>query len=264
MTDISEALQGQLAAHARVDAARAKLNAASPGSQAGRLTDGDVTINTGALDIAGWTDVRISGGLDRMPATFDLGMTETYPGAVAHNQLQAGQGCRIRIGGDTVIVGWINRVIRSLSPNGHTMRVQGPVALPGPGGLLGHAAEHVDQQRVDRRPGAAADRTLRRTDPAAAAGREWGRQGLPVLGFAGPDAVRADRAGGGLRGATGARRRGRRPGDLQGGHHQLRERVPRGREPGSVDGDAIGRGALLPLRPRADGAGQPGADRRRR
>lgn len=87
--------------------------------------DGDVLIEANAQTVGGWTDVSISGGLEMMPAVFDLGMTETSPGQLKAIILQSGDACTIKIGGDLVLTGYINRVVRGFSTNSHTIRVQG-------------------------------------------------------------------------------------------------------------------------------------------
>lgn len=87
--------------------------------------DGEVEIVAGGQKVSGWTEVEIGGGLDRAPATFSLGMTERFPGQAQDLVLKPGDACEVRIGGDLVITGYINRVPRSLSATHHGIRVEG-------------------------------------------------------------------------------------------------------------------------------------------
>ena len=87
--------------------------------------DNDVTIKTATQSVLGWTDISVGGGLEMMPATFDLGMTERYPGHLEQIVLKKGDACTVSIGPDLVITGWINRIIRKVAPNEHSIRVQG-------------------------------------------------------------------------------------------------------------------------------------------
>ncbi|HTH61490.1 MAG TPA: hypothetical protein VL689_15195 [Paraburkholderia sp.] len=39
----------------------------------------DVTLTVGGQTIAGWTTIRVTRGMERIPADFDIGLTERYP-----------------------------------------------------------------------------------------------------------------------------------------------------------------------------------------
>ena len=83
-----------------------------------------ITGNGFTNSISGWTDVRISRGIERMPSDFDISMSEIFPGA---NQIIArpGMPCTIDIGSDRVITGYIDRVINSIGAEEHPIRIIG-------------------------------------------------------------------------------------------------------------------------------------------
>ncbi len=87
--------------------------------------DGEVVIKAGGKAMAGWTEVSISGGLDMMPAAFDIALTERYPGIPGARVLNKGDPCTIEIGGDLVLTGWINRYSSRVDAKGHHVRVIG-------------------------------------------------------------------------------------------------------------------------------------------
>lgn len=97
----------------------------APPDQMDGLPDGEVTIVAGGRRVSGWTEVTISGGLDQMPASFSLGMTERYPGEAADLVLNPGDPCTILLGGDVVMQGYINRTPRHLGTKQHDITVEG-------------------------------------------------------------------------------------------------------------------------------------------
>jgi len=74
--------------------------------------------------ITGWTDVRISRGIERMPNDFEISMSEIFPG-VDQIIAREGMACTIDIGEDRIISGWIDQVINSIGPEEHPIRIVG-------------------------------------------------------------------------------------------------------------------------------------------
>lgn len=87
--------------------------------------DDTVSIEAGGVAVTGWTDISISGGLDMAPSVFELSMTEHTPGELRDVVLQKGDACTIKIGGDVVLIGWINRYTSSVDAGQHSVRVAG-------------------------------------------------------------------------------------------------------------------------------------------
>ena len=87
--------------------------------------DGEVSIQAGGLNVAGWTDINIGGGLDTLPAVFDLGITERVRSSIPDFAINPGDACTVKIGGDLVLTGYVNRVQRSYNNLGHTVRISG-------------------------------------------------------------------------------------------------------------------------------------------
>lgn len=74
--------------------------------------------------ITGWTDVRITRGIERCPNDFEISMSEVFPG-VDQIIAREGMACTIDIGQDRVITGWIDQVINSIGPEAHPIRIVG-------------------------------------------------------------------------------------------------------------------------------------------
>lgn len=85
----------------------------------------DLTLVTGGRKLSGWQGVRVTRGIERMPSDFDIVYTERFPGETDAVVVKPGDACELRIGGDLVITGYIDRFIPSISPAAHTLRVIG-------------------------------------------------------------------------------------------------------------------------------------------
>jgi prophage tail gpP-like protein len=85
----------------------------------------DVSIVVDGRHLAGWTEVRITRGIERCPSDFQLGMTELYPGQADAMQIKPGQACVVKIGRDVVITGYVDRVIPRISARQHSITVVG-------------------------------------------------------------------------------------------------------------------------------------------
>jgi len=79
----------------------------------------------GGQQVQGWTNVRITRGLERCPSDFEVGLTELYPGEADELVVQAGDTCIVKIGNDTVITGYVDRVIYSIDAEHHSIRLIG-------------------------------------------------------------------------------------------------------------------------------------------
>ena len=84
-----------------------------------------VSIIVGGQQISGWTRVLIRCGIEVMPASFDLGLTELDPSEPLDLTITAGSPCQVLIGDQVVITGYVDRVLRSVSVDEHEVRVIG-------------------------------------------------------------------------------------------------------------------------------------------
>ncbi|NUB13706.1 hypothetical protein GAY28_13935 [Azospirillum brasilense] len=87
--------------------------------------DGDLTLETNGRQFSGWQGIRVTRGIERMPSDFDIVYTERFPGETDAVVIQPGDACKVRIGDDLVITGYIDRFLPSVSPAAHTLRVIG-------------------------------------------------------------------------------------------------------------------------------------------
>ncbi|MCO7569364.1 hypothetical protein NJH78_05210 [Pseudomonas chlororaphis] len=85
----------------------------------------DLIITSGAQSVSGWTDIRVTRGIERLPSDFSIGMTERYTGELADVLLKAGDPCAVRLGDDLVITGYVDHNVPSISAGDHSIRIVG-------------------------------------------------------------------------------------------------------------------------------------------
>lgn len=84
----------------------------------------DVTLTVGGQSIAGWTTIRVTRGMERIPADFAIGLTERYPDTT-DVVVSEGEPCALAIGGDTVITGYVDRVMEQVDAHNHMLSIAG-------------------------------------------------------------------------------------------------------------------------------------------
>lgn len=85
----------------------------------------DLILTIAGQAISGWTDIRITRGIERCPSDFHIGMTELYPGELARVIVAPGSPCTVHLGSDLVITGYVDRFIPSISEDQHSIQVIG-------------------------------------------------------------------------------------------------------------------------------------------
>lgn len=88
------------------------------------ITD-DLTITCGEVAVTGWTDIRVTRGIERLPSDFDIGLTELYPGETDKLVIEPGMACQVRIGDDLVVTGYVDCYSPAFGPESHSVRITG-------------------------------------------------------------------------------------------------------------------------------------------
>ena len=123
------------------------------------MTD-DITIKIGGKAIGGWTGVRVTRGIERLPSGIALEFTELYPGQASPAVATPGLDCQVYLGADLVLTGYANLYWPHEDATTHIVRAEArsktqdlvdcslapPVALP-PWQIIeptiGAAAKHL-------------------------------------------------------------------------------------------------------------------------
>jgi prophage tail gpP-like protein len=83
-----------------------------------------LTLLVGNKVLEGWQRVQVTRPLSGIPASFDLEVTEKYPNK-PDADIKPGDPCQVKIGGDLVLTGYVDRYSAAISPAMHTIRVSG-------------------------------------------------------------------------------------------------------------------------------------------
>lgn len=87
--------------------------------------DGDLSLKVNNQLLGGWTSVRVTASLERCPRDFEIGMTERYPGEFNSVIVRPGDPCEVRIGGDVVLTGYVDRYLPVLDKTEHRIEIAG-------------------------------------------------------------------------------------------------------------------------------------------
>ena len=85
----------------------------------------DVVLLINGQAYAGWQDVRITRGVERLPSDFELQLTDVYASDPDVLQIKPGDQCVVKIGRDAAVTGYVDTVQISVTRNQHEIRVTG-------------------------------------------------------------------------------------------------------------------------------------------
>jgi prophage tail gpP-like protein len=102
----------------------------------------------------GWKTARIERGIEQIAGSFELGVSERWPGQDTPRQIKRGERCEVLADGETVITGWVDDARPSYTDTQHDFQVSGRDAA---GDLVDCAAIHKSGQWMN----AALDRVVR-------------------------------------------------------------------------------------------------------
>jgi prophage tail gpP-like protein len=85
----------------------------------------ELTIATAGRTVSGWQAIRVTRGAERLPSDFDVIASESEPGDPKKIVLAPGDAVEVRLGGDLVMTGYVDRWGGQIAPNGHTVRIRG-------------------------------------------------------------------------------------------------------------------------------------------
>ena len=88
------------------------------------MTD-ELTLIVGNKSLKGWDRVRVTRGIERLPSDFDLGLLDYYAADKAQQVVKPGDECKVLLGDDLVVTGYIDRWESSIAATRHEVRATG-------------------------------------------------------------------------------------------------------------------------------------------
>lgn len=84
-----------------------------------------VELALGGAVYAGWTSVRISRAIDAMAGQFTLTAAIKSDGTEADYAFEAGAACALRVGGETLLQGWVDQISPGYDATNHEITLSG-------------------------------------------------------------------------------------------------------------------------------------------
>lgn len=85
----------------------------------------DITLQTPHGEYSGWETCRVTLALDQMSGAFELGVSGENARELIKHPLKKGLQCRVLLGAETVITGYINTRRAAYDPGSHTLNIGG-------------------------------------------------------------------------------------------------------------------------------------------
>lgn len=85
----------------------------------------DITLKTPNGTYTGWETCRVTLALDQMSGAFELGVSGENARELVKHPLKKGLQCRVMLGDETVITGYINRRSAAYDSSSHTLTISG-------------------------------------------------------------------------------------------------------------------------------------------
>lgn len=83
----------------------------------------DLVLQVGGQAIGGWKSIQVAAGMERCPNEFNISMTEEPEGSAVH--IREGDACRVYLGSDLVVTGYVDRVMPFIDKYSHGVTVVG-------------------------------------------------------------------------------------------------------------------------------------------
>lgn len=85
----------------------------------------NVELTVSRIKYSGWTTINLVRGIEQIAGTFELSITEKWPGDNDTRPIHSGEVCTVTIDGQTIITGYIDDVLPSYDSSSHTLTIQG-------------------------------------------------------------------------------------------------------------------------------------------
>lgn len=85
----------------------------------------DVKLSVNGSDFGGWKEINIQRGIEQISGSFDVGVSERWPGQSTPRRIRPGDACTVSVDGETVITGYVDDLRMSYDSDQHTVQVSG-------------------------------------------------------------------------------------------------------------------------------------------
>lgn len=85
----------------------------------------DMTLMVDGKVWAGWEEISLMRSCETCPSSFNITISERYPGELSAVVIEPGQTCVVKIGHDVVLTGYVDRYVPIIDGRQHSVRILG-------------------------------------------------------------------------------------------------------------------------------------------
>lgn len=85
----------------------------------------DVRLEIAGTQYGGWKRIRIARSIEQISGAFDLSVSELWPGQDYERRILAGDACKVKVDGTTVITGYVDEVSIAHGSTKHEVSISG-------------------------------------------------------------------------------------------------------------------------------------------
>jgi prophage tail gpP-like protein len=85
----------------------------------------ELSLKLGSQEFFGWQEINLKTGMRQLSGTFNLKVSDKWPGDIPARQIKKGAKVQARIDGETVMTGWVEGVPKAHDPRSHSITIKG-------------------------------------------------------------------------------------------------------------------------------------------
>ncbi|CNB84507.1 putative bacteriophage tail protein [Yersinia pseudotuberculosis] len=85
----------------------------------------DLTLEVGGRAITGWSKVKVTRSIEKLPSSFELSLMDRYPASGGQQWVNPGDPCVVKLGNDSVLNGYIDSWENAITATTHVVSAMG-------------------------------------------------------------------------------------------------------------------------------------------
>ncbi|CNF30190.1 phage baseplate assembly protein [Yersinia similis] len=85
----------------------------------------DLTLEVGGRAITGWSKVKVTRSIEKLPSSFELSLMDRYPASGGQQWVNPGDPCVVKLGNDSVLNGYIDSWDNAITATTHLVSAMG-------------------------------------------------------------------------------------------------------------------------------------------
>ncbi|MEX2630034.1 MAG: hypothetical protein WD341_08860 [Tistlia sp.] len=85
----------------------------------------DIVLNVGGTEHGGWKSLAVTRSLEELAGSFDLTVSDRWPGSTAGKRIAPGDACTVSLGGELLVSGYVDDVRPRIDADSHEVAFKG-------------------------------------------------------------------------------------------------------------------------------------------